>query len=185
MIFSDEHKFVYIRVPKVGSTSLFSFFRTFLGKKGLRKYDRDTHRVEIPDYHENYFKFCFVRNPYTRMVYFWLSDSFQRGTSLGFIDWMERIGMCGKRNWACQSDYIDMINFPPDKVFRFENRIEELQRGAEFLQPVNCDWNLLRKDYSWVDSVAKVVLLPEAKEMIKDHSKKDFERFNYPLEYPF
>ena len=185
MIYNDEYKFVYLWVPKVGSTSMLEFLKTAAGKKALRGYDKDTHRNKIEEKHADYFKFCVVRNPYTRMVYFWLSDCKQRGISLGFVDWMERIGMCGQRNWLCQAEYIAQANFALDKIIRFEDRISQMQNEIPFLRRTDPHWEILNKDYTWLHKVAPLALNDEGRDMILEHSAADFELFGYPRKYPF
>jgi len=86
-----EHKFVYVRVPKTGSSSVMSTLFPELWPKHVSRdtpgswlYDKshvplDMIKDELTsEQYNSYFKFSFVRNPYDRLVssYFYYNDWF-------------------------------------------------------------------------------------------------------------
>lgn len=84
MIISNEHKFIYIAVPKTGTTSVQSAFMDLKlanievynknpddlpeGTKFFKHIDASELRWKLPNKFNEYFKFSFVRNPYSRAV---------------------------------------------------------------------------------------------------------------------
>lgn len=76
---SHKYKAVYIRIPKVASTSLAIYFEKFLAgfeEDKILEYSqflRVQRRVFIQNYFYHYFTFTFVRNPFDRFVSTWLN----------------------------------------------------------------------------------------------------------------
>lgn len=77
MIISDRHKFIFLAIPKTGSTSI----QLVLQNHGMMSdfsapYNHKLSKEimnEFPIRWKNYYKLCFVRNPWDRHVslYFW------------------------------------------------------------------------------------------------------------------
>ena len=110
---SHKYKFIFIRIPKTGSSSILSALWT----SGLQRYFKNTKKFtkkytiegdkvhhkkaielyQIDEFNENwdnYFKFAFVRNPWDLIVS-WFSfyntpRRRKQGTSVSFDEWIER-----------------------------------------------------------------------------------------------
>ncbi len=133
-----DHKAVYFRVNKVATQSLTALFEKQIGPG-----------VPGGDIGPNYFKFCFVRNPYDRLVSCWLNQIanptpfskklFERGMHKGFwehpglkpgmefSDFVKAIVKIDdlKMNPHFKPQYVFLIDkhtggFMPDFVGRFE-----------------------------------------------------------------
>lgn len=90
MIVSLQHKFIYIAVPKTGSTSIFNAIAPFgasvvpYQKVQYQGYN-DTvgfHESAVPEELSHYFTFASVRNPYRRMLSHYLFARQSKGHRL-------------------------------------------------------------------------------------------------------
>jgi len=78
MIISHRFKFIFISIPKTGSTSTEKTIIPFLSSCDFSSWNNTRHRLDlnthsparivIKDNIKNYFKFAFVRNPWDRQV---------------------------------------------------------------------------------------------------------------------
>ncbi len=132
MILSHLHKFIYIAVPKTGTTSIQkhveSLNLTEIQIYNLRNDDKlpDGMRFrkhmkasylknDINEF-DKYFKFTFVRNPYDRVVswvYYYLRNN---KINLHKHSFKELIFKCPEYIWECQCDFIfddakNLMNF--------------------------------------------------------------------------
>ena len=82
MKISDKLKYVYVTVPKAGSTSMFEILNKYY--EVSRAYAH--HETIIPADAKDYFSFTIVRDPYTRAVSIWYHMTQRTGDRYGFID---------------------------------------------------------------------------------------------------
>ena len=76
MIYSDEHQYVYLAIPKTGSTTVYNWLHRNYGAKTvkgrtileLEGRDEGKHEPFVPKEKEGYYTFTCVRCPYTRAV---------------------------------------------------------------------------------------------------------------------
>lgn len=114
MIISDEKKFIFIAVPKTGSSSI---------EKALGKYHNDelptgivkhTRFSAIPElFKKPYYKFCFFRNPWDRMVSLYhhhvkVGDTIfdYKYDEIGFTEWINKIKLANLDELGRQTDYL-------------------------------------------------------------------------------
>ena len=78
MIISHSHKFIFVKSPKIGGTSIVEYLEPYLDED-LRNRDRGDHEqfneiINIVPNYQEYFKFGFVRNPWDMRLsrYFYL-----------------------------------------------------------------------------------------------------------------
>ena len=106
-IISDEHRFVYLAIPKVASTSMLNsllpFFDLGLDSESLEnlkngiplrraheKYSRSRYQIHKAAFlskmadrqYDGYFKFTFVRNPWDRLLSCYMSKVVRSGTGM-------------------------------------------------------------------------------------------------------
>jgi chondroitin 4-sulfotransferase 11 len=106
-IISDEHRFVYLAIPKVASTSMLNsllpFFDLGLDSESLEnlkngiplrrahvKYSRSRYQINKAAFlsrmadrqYDRYFKFTFVRNPWDRLLSCYMSKVVRSGTGM-------------------------------------------------------------------------------------------------------
>jgi len=88
---SDEHKFVWYRVAKVGTRTVYFTLK----EAGIDLSVEHALDVYVPSgYFEEYFKFAFVRNPFDRLVSCWLSKVVKKNKKIRFgadVDTWERM----------------------------------------------------------------------------------------------
>ena len=78
---SDQHKFVWYRVAKVGTRTIFHT----LNELGVNLSVGHAYDVYLPPRcFDEYFKFAFVRNPFDRLVSCWLSKVVKKNKKIRF-----------------------------------------------------------------------------------------------------
>jgi len=96
---SDTQKFVWYRVAKVGTRTIFNALKQTKAVLSVKH----AHDVCIPTGHfDDYFKFAFVRNPFDRLVSCWLNKV--RGRK------MPRFGV-NKKAWEEMQEFAGFISF--------------------------------------------------------------------------
>lgn len=217
MPFKTEEKIIFIHIPKTGGTSIeevfeinhpenFCFYRwgidqfEFIEKhKHLtnsekinfepQHYTIDLLKELIEDYN-SYFKFTFVRNPYTKLLseYYWLKNQilndYSKFNSADFHSWCsEFLANINSSHKEPQINYIDeTVNFI-GKYENFSNDFEILVKhlinsSSEFTKYQNKAIPLLN-----TTGLNKSILIPsilqETKELIYKTYTLDFIKFNY------
>jgi hypothetical protein len=105
-IISEEHRFVYLAIPKVASTSLLNSLLPYFDfgldseslamlKQGIplrgahEKFNRSRYRINkatflagLGDQYHQYFKFTFVRNPWDRLLSCYMSKVVRSGAGM-------------------------------------------------------------------------------------------------------
>jgi len=135
MVISDKHKFVFIMTPKTASQSIRFWLNHHYGGD---KRSGTSHLLTIPHKCKDWFKFCCVRNPYSRAISLWFSAvyepkrdayGFRRACGskelMPFLRWLGKTN-CKRHNRLCwpQSVFLHGIKF--DQIVRFENVRDEL-----------------------------------------------------------
>jgi len=133
VIVSSEKKFIFVAVPKTGSSSI---------ERMLIKYNDDELNVRVSDgviKHKKlskipemldrpYYKFCFFRNPWDRAVSFYHYHVRQGNTFFGhdfsevtFEDWVKKQNLVGATDDR-QTDYITYKGklVPNVNIYKFE-----------------------------------------------------------------
>ena len=137
MILSHKYKFLFIENPKTGSTSVVHFFRSNAEgilriQKPSEKYPNCSRHCKLKsallDFEEafDYFKFCFVRNPWD-MVVSWFFFHKKKGKiddDLIFEDYI-------RNDKKFPSKYFNAFRY--DKHFNFIGKFENLDRDFNFI----------------------------------------------------
>lgn len=139
MIISEKHNFIYIAVPKTGTTSVHNVFSNlddetlFIERKNRNRKDRVNQSLykhikgpilkkEIKNYNK-YFKFAFNRNPWDRVVSWFTYGDYRMNS-----DWLSRSNLekFPKFFWANQSEWLfEGDSCLVDFLGRFENLQED------------------------------------------------------------
>jgi len=142
MIYSDEHEYVFLAIPKTGSTTVYNWLHKEYGAK-IRKgktipelEDRDDgkHEPFVPKEYEHYYIFTSVRCPYTRAVSEYLfhktfdpaAEYVIKARTLSFQDYVE---WAVENGWMFTQTYF--LSHAP-RVDRFLH-LEKLQRDSVYL----------------------------------------------------
>ena len=159
MIINHKRKFVFVCVPKTGSTTLSKYFkRTGESDKPkdhpwlTDKYHYPISKIREEENVEDYYKFAFYRNPFDRLVSSWLDFTQRKGHQ----SWSSKLKTQFK-SWEdfaknfVNTEWANEIHFQPttfythvdgvqavDYIARYENFSEETQHifkhlGIEYL----------------------------------------------------
>jgi len=116
---SHDKKFIFVHVPRTGGTSLESFFCESQLKHIHFKQKHSRHEHELQD-HIDYFSFSFVRNPWERMLSFYLFD-IVGSTKYSLYNWLKLTRI--RNRFAQSMSFFIMHNEKPRVNFvgRYEN----------------------------------------------------------------
>ena len=140
MIISKEKKFVFTAIPKTGSMSI---------EKALRKYDNEDDLVQHEllknvdqALDESYYRFCFFRNPWDRMVS-WYHFDIKKGNrffnhtsdKLSFPEWLEKSKVTGTLKKG-QTHWISLKGklIPDVAIYKFEEMDDSWKHICETLK---------------------------------------------------
>lgn len=133
---SDERRFLWFRVAKVGTRSI---FRAFEGAGVTLSVENAIFAHYAPSTYRDYFKFAFVRNPWERLVSAWHDKIIDRNhfnlpsdkhkelrDFSRFVDWVATLDICRcDVHLRLQSELIDLSNI--DFLGRMERFDHDLQ----------------------------------------------------------
>lgn len=183
---SDEKKFVWFRVAKVGTRSILEILN-----KNQVPFSINDYEVSFnPKRYKNYFKFAFVRNPWDRVVSCYMNKVVPNGPKyyqecLGkgfdyFVDFISKKDLTtADAHIRLQTSLIPIqhVNF----IGRLETFADDLQYIAKViglqLQEIP------RKNRTAHDHYSKYYT-EKTKKIIAEKYKKDIEAFGYEFETP-
>lgn len=183
---SSEHKFLWFRVAKVGTRTIFARMRDQNVNFDLESPFRIRYS---PKAYSDYFKFAFVRNPWDRIVSCWHNKVIEANRFRFseekhhkmqdfscFVDWAADVGAHGRNPHIMpQSKLIDLNNC--DFVGRMENFEDDLDRVFQCIGLTNTSRASLnqtqnRKSY-------EEYFTPRLIEKVGEIYRKDAQLFGY------
>jgi len=211
IIISHLNEYAYFRISKAANSTVVSslyYGETsheirslhYLQKIKDEYYDRpsDLSRDQVSKLLNSYFKFTFVRNPYTRILSAYLDKIVNneaekrelvaihlgksKGSEVSFDDfllYLESGGIDENGHWARQ---IDLIPIPLNKM-DFIGRVENLQKDLDFtLSKIynSCKPIISVREHSTSTSLLIKELAPETINRIYKLYESDFDSFHYP-----
>ena len=142
MIVSTEKKFVFTAIPKTGTTSIENVLRKYCDEDEedvLVQHQRLKNVEHLLD--ESYYKFCFFRNPWDRMVS-WYHFSVKQGgyffnhphDKLSFDEWLARSKVTGTLKKR-QTHWIESRGklIPDVAIYKFEEMDDAWKHICETL----------------------------------------------------
>lgn len=195
-----SHKFIYIGVPKTGTTSIETFIKQnykILPSCQSKHWPISLHDPEYLDY----FKFAFVRNPWDWVVSWfsyreepsptfttpssaikakfkrWLFETFKENEKLKKENSSLNKSLCYRPLYLSQSEYISIGG---ELKMDFIGRFESLQKDFDFV----CDklkiYNHILdvRNKSWHDHYS-LYYDDESFNFVKEKYKDDIDNFNY------
>ncbi|MCP4142729.1 MAG: sulfotransferase family protein [Chloroflexi bacterium] len=179
---SEEKKFIWFRVGKVGSRTILDLFRQ-ADIELAAEHPFDVH-YPINSY-QKYFKFAFVRNPWDRLVSCWrdkvikrdkfnFSDSEQEFES--FVDYIAKyVDLAyGNPHIRLQSKLIDLNHI--DFLGRFEAFEEDIK---EVMRILDIEASIKKKNASKRKADYRDYYTDRIKDKVAELYKQDIQIFNY------
>jgi chondroitin 4-sulfotransferase 11 len=193
LLISDTPPFIFIAVPKTGSSSVERILQPLADKAGSNRFNKHVLAMKLQDelVTEQWraaYKFAFVRNPYTWM-YSWYRfrqrdslnqpDSPYRDRYTGDISFDEFIHSFYKNEMMLkQSDFIATHRgeLLVDFVGRFENLQQDFALVCSKLD-ITAE-HLPRVKVSKIDDAAEA-MSASSRQIINDYFSQDFDMFGY------
>ncbi|MEI7596461.1 MAG: sulfotransferase family 2 domain-containing protein [Bacteroidota bacterium] len=217
MPYKEEYKLLFIHIPKTGGTSIEVFFEMnkpenfryqrwdrdqisfieqhrHLSKSIKLHYEPQHYSVDIlkeliPDYN-NYFKFAFVRNPYSRILseYLWITkkqlNDFSDFNPNDFHIWCENfLSIIDSSHKESQTSFIDES---VDFIGRYENFANDFNLLISKLLKTSINFKKIENQIlpvlnatSLDKNILMKYILPETKKNIYSTYKSDFIAFSY------
>lgn len=212
-LINHQYKFVYFRICKAAnSTIVSSLYHAETGQiitslDNLQTikdtyYNKPTSLSynELKKFQSHYFKFTFVRNPYTRIISAYLNKIIpnedgkrnQVAKFIGkspdaeisfsdFLEYLEQGGINQNAHWARQSDLISIPLRELDFIGKTENITDDLNCVLEKIFKNEPQIISVREHQSSASQMLKEIDL-EVKAKIYRIYKLDFDNFNYSSE---
>jgi chondroitin 4-sulfotransferase 11 len=199
MIISHKYKFVFIAIPKTGTQSIAEFFirldpETIVVPKHAKISDLNKYLKSSKDY----YKFCFVRNPFDRVVsmyYQWKKPLyiykkerkylFDLSNNNSFSEFIRILKEDRPDFWKdeIEFNYISIDNkLAVDFIGRFENLQEDFNKVCERLGINN---STLPKINSSKHRHYSNYYEEDTKKIISKEFKKDLDFFKYKFEHKY
>ncbi len=161
-----KYKAAYVIVPKVACTSLQNYFADVLfGKEKKKelieniKYGKDIHDLRFPSIDRErlqkgckYFKFCFVRNPWDRLVSCYV-DKIQLKTPAD-PEYNNGVRIWLNKSFRCQTGELDFENFV-EKITKISPEL-----GERHFKPQSC-YITTKEGNLFVDFIGKFETLQD------------------------
>ncbi len=186
----DERKAIFVHIPKAAGSSISKDI--FFGKQVGHFYAADYKFLDNQKYNE-YFKFTFVRNPYTRFVSAYNYLSAGGGNTFDKTFYLEHQASFVSINqfiddFFAKKEIRNWIHFVPQSHFLTVNGKVEMDFVGRF-EKIDDDITTLKNmiSISFSGDFTKVnrsvnrneVLTNKNKEKLYDYYKEDFELFGY------
>jgi len=196
VVISETHKFVFVAVPKTGSSSMeeaLAPYQSSLTEKFNRHATCLKLQRELPqEVWRDYFKFAFVRDPYDRMLswYFYRKRNQLKDPSYsrhhlytGNISFDEFVGTFSKNELMFkQVDFIAPHNggLLVDTVGRFENLQEDFSNICEQLSIPHMHLPLIRASKK-PSAGLRGIWTSKSRGIVNEYFREDFEFFGYRM----
>ena len=201
MIISHKYKFIFIRIPKTGSTSIENFCKmidkdSIISDETKAPYGHYTasqlKNIVTEKQWKEYFKFCFIREPNS-----WVISQYRY--NLQYYYKFEQLQIILDKNkklrlpedniltekdiiklyilldcWFSYSNQIQYIDEQIDFIGKFENLQEDLNKILKILN-INTEYKIEHLNKS---NSQKLTLNDDSRDIIKILFKKDFELYN-------
>ena len=195
MFYSEKHKFVYLAIPKTGSTSIRRILRDRFDAVCLR----DGHDNVIPPEFKNYFTFTCVRNPFHRIVSSYFHVHRKTNQIIPVDQCWSKFHMVSMCKYLRTTYRLDHYAYPQDEEDQFivGNEHTRLDQAIK-LESLEEDFAKLpfvteRINFPNENTVQRQILLGNNKPLripseliaeIPTRYHEDFERFGYEKTVP-
>jgi len=198
----NEKKFIFIHVPKNAGTSITKFFNLqpdqFCGPNDGLVFNNIRYspqhqpawvlknHPDLKNKYNEYFKFGFTRNPYSRVVseYFWQKKIKRIRVDLNlehFSEWLGELEKVKTRDHHMPQTYflyengVSIVDF----IGKVENMEEDFRYVLQRINYPNINAKLLTENKNHRPNEVDMYLTDENKERIYKLYQEDFINFNY------
>ena len=191
MIVSEEHRYVFVSVPKAGTHTMYA---TLTDGFGGRQLDGPYHQKDVPAEYLDFFCFASVRHPFQRAVSIWNSLTQRPNYSPKYLPLIGGDSFLEFARWIAK---INPANRPTGKGGVL------LLSQAEWLEDVRLDRYLhletINSDFAKLPFVSDDIVLAkllardhqqwdelkcsESHELLRKRYANDFQRFGYSDNY--
>ena len=190
---SHKYKCIFIHIPRTGGTSIeFSIrpdwiFENFPDEKHILA---STAKLLYKDYWDDYFKFSFVRNPWSRMVSMTHHPEFYgckiKNEKLDVSEYQKKFKKVEidprsrsegeKVNAMSNAVYLNILNEEFDFIGRFENLQKDYSQVCSI---INCSNKLVHEELSDKRKHYTEYYNDETRQIVAEKYAKDIEHFGY------
>ena len=197
MIISESHQFIFLAIPKTGTSSIEKALGRYASPltQNFRKHATCARvkRELPPELWQGAFKFAFVRNPYDRMQswYFYrqrpeLADPAhpRHNRYTGNISFEEFIDSFTEHSWMLnQVAWVAPASLGGEKQLGFVGRFESLESDYRTVcEHIGVPWKPLPVVRSSRNETHMTELwTPHTRRVVNEHFRKDFEYFGYQM----
>jgi len=180
---NHKHKFLFIHIPRTGGSSIESQFNYKENKEKNKHWTlSDWKRTLGPEVFDEYFKFAFVRNPWSRAVSDYLF--YTQGKTVTFKDFLLKPNEC-MPNQIDPAHLMEQHHFICDEnnnlMVDFLGRFESLQQDFDIISDrINCPRQQLpHNNKSCLQGSYKSYYNQETYDIVKQKFAQDIKLFNY------
>jgi chondroitin 4-sulfotransferase 11 len=176
---SHSHKFLFIQIPKTATSSIHSVLAQHM-EYDYSKISRHAKYSEAAEFYpesKNYFKFSFVRNPWDRLLSFYLFKKTDRANmkipdDLSLKDFILTATGQTKLNQHSYIERFDTFSF----IGRFENLQDDFDKICDTIGVSSCKLPLKNttKHNHYTEYYDN-----ETRRIVSEKYAKDIEYFNY------
>ncbi len=175
MIVSHDLEFVYLGIPRTGNRATHELLSQLSGAKRVGL----LHNMDVPDDCRTYFTFCCVRNPYRRMLayYLWRRLPHSWGSEAGGLSYPEYLAACprGELGPCSISEFTSGLRL--DAVYRYEELPQSLYALSQKLPGIeNIAFPTIGRRLSryW-----KAYYNKDVAEIVYDLAESEFQDYGY------
>lgn len=184
---SEKANFIYFAVPKVGTNTIHTIFKSSelnpfveMTHLPLSKYDRNRHR--------KYFKFAFVRNPWSRVVSCYFNKVISRSYppfrncfGMSFTEFVHYLKTRNLKTGDCHIRH--QTQFFPLEDLDFVGRIEDFPEDFYLvLRKLGLDMVDLPRKNSTEHAHYSTYYTPETRAIVEQLYREDIVTFGYVFE---
>ena len=184
---SHKHKFIFIEVPKTGTTTICSVLKNnFDAVQPHKHLDIEQYKETFPKETSSYFKFSFVRNPWSRVVSLYnRKEGIQKKNEMTFVEFVDWIQLATD---TCtmptpKKNMIDFFKIDNELKIDFIGKLENIQKDFNIVcDKIGIPQQQLPHENKSNHKHYTEYYDDETKQIVAEKFAKDIEYFGYKFE---